>query len=38
MKKIKESIQKFIKSFEQMQVTRAQRILANARAGLGRWE
>jgi hypothetical protein len=38
MKKIKEIFIKIIKFIEDTQMARAQRILANGRAGLRRWE
>lgn len=38
MKKIKELFYKMLKSIEETQMQRAQRILANYQAGLRRWE
>jgi hypothetical protein len=38
MKKIKELFSRMIKSIEETQMARAERILANYKGGLRRWE
>jgi hypothetical protein len=38
MEKVKRCFLKLLKSIEESQMAKAQRIVANSRAGIGRWE